>query len=147
MQSLRHPHLPEAEADGNKGGAFPKEDFMNTGILEPVATRNYQTAEPAGMSEVVRGECVRLLERLGLLVAEQNVMLDMTGVVRIDAAGISTLLTLYCRAREAGNRFALVNVPARIVEILSVVGLEPLLLSHNPVQDSQYEPELCRTAA
>lgn len=120
---------------------------MSTGILEPAATLKFQTAEPGAMPELTRENIGYLLEILGPLVLLRNLKLDLTGVERIDAAGISMLLTLYSRAREAGNYFSLVNVPARIVEILSVVGLEPLLLSHNTVQNPQYEAALCRTAA
>lgn len=120
---------------------------MNTGILEPAAMLKFQAAEPAEMRELMREESECLLKRLRPLVAERNVMLDLTGVERIDAGGISALLTLYRSARDAGNRFSLVNVPARLREILTVVGLERLLVSHNLVQNSQYGAELHRPAA
>ena len=120
---------------------------MNTGILEPSAILKFQTAEFAEMRELMREESESLLERLGSLVLDRNVMLDLSGVEKIDAAGISALLALYNRAREAGNRFSLVNVPERVAEILGVVGLERLLVSHNPVQSSQYGSGLHRSAA
>ena len=120
---------------------------MNTGIFESAAILKFQMAEPAEMHDLMREASACLLERLGPLVLERNVALDLTGVERMDAAGISTLLALYCRSREAGNRFSLVNVPARVVEILRVVGLDRLLLSHNPVQSSQYGSGLRRSAA
>lgn len=120
---------------------------MNTGIFEPTATFKYQTPEPAEMTDLIRGTSAGLLERLMPLVLERNVTLDLTGVERMDAAGISALLTLYCRACEAGNRFSLINVPMRVSQILAVVGLDRLLLSHNPVQSSQYGAGLHRSAA
>jgi len=120
---------------------------MSTGILEPAATLKFQTAEPGAMPELTRENIGYLLEILSPLVQLRNLKLDLTGVERIDAAGISMLLTLYSRAHEAGNQFSLVNVPARVVEILSVVGLDRLLLSHNPVQSSQYGSGFHRSAA
>ena len=120
---------------------------MSTGILETVAILKPQVVEPAEVTDLRRGESARLLERLGRLVVERNVTLDLSSVERIDAAGISALLALYCRARESGNRFSLVNVSARVAEILRVVGLDRLFLSHNPVQKSQYGKGLCRSAA
>jgi len=130
-----------------QSGDFPKENLMNTGILEPAATLRFQTAQPGAMRQLTIENIEYLLEILGPLVLLRNLKLDLTGVERIDAAGISMLLTLYSRAREAGNQFSLVNVPTRVLEILSVVGLDRLLLSHNPVQSSQYGSGLHRSAA
>ena len=120
---------------------------MSTAVFGPAATMNLQASEPAETTDLNRSASAPLLERLGPLVLEHDVTLDLTGVVRIDAAGISALLTLYCRAREGGNHFSLINVPARVVEILSVVGLDRLLVSHNVIQKSQYESGLSRSAA
>jgi anti-anti-sigma factor len=97
--------------------------------------------------QLVKGEDARLLEQVGPLVRERNVTLDLAGVDRIDAAGISALVALYLIARESGHRFAVTNVSARVGQILAVVGLDRVLLSHNAVHSSQYGPRLHRAAA
>ena len=120
---------------------------MTTAIFETDRNPGLQTIEPAEMSELVRGASASLLERLGPLAAEGDLTLDLAGVQRIDAAGIGTLLAMYRNAREAGHSFSLINVPARVKNILLLVGLDEILLSHNPVQDSHYGSRLCRSAA
>jgi anti-anti-sigma factor len=83
-----------------------------------------------------------LLERLGPLVREHSVALDLTSVERIDAAGITALVALYRGARESGHRFSLTNVSARVAQILAVGGLDRFLLSHNAVRNSQCGPRM-----
>ena len=112
----------------------------------------FQAAEPGELSEPMRGQLVRgqdagLLERLGPMVRERSVILDLAEVDRIDAAGITTLLALYRGARESGHRFSLTNVSARVAQILSVVGLDRFLLSHNAVRSSHCGPQMRRPAA
>lgn len=123
---------------------------MNTALLDSPITARFSMNDCAGPADLVRGAEVcaeadaqpRLLARLLPAVRERNVVLDLSSVRRIDAAGISILLTLYNRARDSGHSFWLTNVPERIARILSVVGLDRLLLSHNAVQSSH-----CATAA
>jgi anti-anti-sigma factor len=109
---------------------------MTTAIHEPTATLNLKTIHPAGVDELVRGQAAVLIERLGTLVTEQSVTLDLAGVERIDAAGIAALVALYQNAHGAGHSFRLTNVPARVEQILAVVGLDRYLVSHNAVQNS-----------
>jgi len=125
---------------------------MTTAMCDPRATLMFQAAEPAELSEpmggqLVRGQDARLVERLGPMVRERSVMLDLAGVDRIDAAGITALLALYRGARESGHRFSLTNVSARVAQILAVVGLDRLLLSHNAVRSSHCGPQMRRPAA
>ena len=94
----------------------------------------------------VRRDAV-LLEHLGPLVRKCNVALDLSRVERIDAAGITALILLYRSACESGHRFSLTNVSARVAQILAVVGLDRILLSHNAVQNSHFGPRLRRPAA
>ena len=77
-----------------------------------------------------------LIERLGPLVLVQSVTLEMGSVERIDAAGIAALVVLYQNAQAAGHRFRVSNVPARVEQILAMVGLERYLGSHTAVQVS-----------
>jgi anti-anti-sigma factor len=120
---------------------------MTTAILEPKATLICQAPEPSELNELVRGQDVLLLEHVGPMVRERSVMLDLAGVERIDAAGITALVALYRSARECGNRFSLTNVSARVEQILAVVGLDRYLLSHNAVRNSRCAQRMQRPAA
>jgi anti-anti-sigma regulatory factor len=68
-------------------------------------------------------------------------------VQRIDAAGISALVALYTAAQEAGHMLRLSNVSARVAEVLSVVGLDCLLLNSDAVRNSFSGPHFLRPAA
>ena len=125
---------------------------MTTTTLDLTATLMFRAGEPAEVNELVKGQLVRgddtrLLEQVGPLVRERNVTLDLAGVERIDAAGITALVRLYQMARECGHRFSVTNVSARVGQILAVVGLDRFLLSHNAVRSSQYGPRIRRAAA
>jgi anti-anti-sigma factor len=125
-------------------------NLMMTGV-EPVERTELMLTEPM-RSELVEGQLVRgqescLLERVGPLVRERNVALDLACVDRIDAAGISTLVALYRSALASGHCFSVTNVSARVAQILSVVGLDRLLLSRNAVRNSHCGPQMRRPAA
>ena len=120
---------------------------MTTAMIELNATRIFQGTEPAELNELVRGQDARLLEHVGPMVLERSVTLDLAGVERIDAAGIAALVALYCSARQSGHRFSVTNVSARVAQILTMVGLDRFLLSHNAVQSSHYGPRMERPAA
>ncbi len=102
---------------------------------------------PAEMTELVRGDEQRLVQRVAPLLRENNVTLDLNGIDRIDAAGIAALISLYSCARNHGNTFSVINVSPRVEEMLSLVGLEDILVSHNAVLASQCEPHYERPAA
>ena len=110
-------------------------------------TRNYQSvvepqlATPNNLHELVRGQEQRLLKELEPVVREHSVTLDMRQVERIDAAGISSLISLYGAAHLAGHEFAIVNASARVAEILEIVGLDRILISHQAVAQSEALPE------
>lgn len=85
-------------------------------------------AGPHGeMAELVRGREGSLIERIKPLVRRRSVTLDMHNVERIDAAGISALITLYCAARQAGHDFMVSRAVPRVEEILALVGVKRLL--------------------
>jgi len=85
-------------------------------------------APPGGeMTELVRGEEEKLLERLAPLVCSQPVTFDMSRVERIDAAGIAALIKLYRLATEAGQRFMIARPTPHVEEILALVGLDQIL--------------------
>jgi anti-anti-sigma factor len=103
--------------------------------------------ETGKLSELVRGQDHALLERLAPLVRRHNVSLDLGHVQRMDAAGIAALISLYGCARDAGRSFSVVNASPRVAEILALVGLDRILLSHNMVINSQCRPCADRPAA
>jgi anti-anti-sigma factor len=78
--------------------------------------------------EFVRGNDTFLLERFMPMVREQDIALDLRKVERIDAAGLAALIQLYCAAHDAGRTFTISNPSPRVAEILSLVGLDRLLL-------------------
>src|SRR5580658_9711257 len=85
------------------------------------------------MTELVRGQDRDLVERMSPMVRQQSVALDLANVERIDAAGIAALISLYGHARDAGHGFAVANPSAHVREILSLVGLDRILLSPEEV--------------
>ncbi len=115
------------------------------GILE---TR-METAmvSPGNIHELVRGQEQSLLKQLEPIVREQSVTLDFRQVERIDAAGIAPLISLYGEAHARGHEFTIVNASHRVSEILALVGLDRILLSHNAVPCSQSDPCFERSAA
>ncbi|MGO9337548.1 MAG: STAS domain-containing protein [Terracidiphilus sp.] len=131
--------------------------FMTNAICEEMAPLTMSAVDTTDAGEPVRGQIVQgqlvrgqdavLLEHMSPLVRKCNVALDLSSVKRIDASGIAALVALYQSARESGHSFSLINVPARVAQILTVVGLDRFLLSHNAVQSSQYGQQVRRPAA
>ena len=109
--------------------------------------RNEAQVVALAQTELVRGDEQRLIQRVAPLLRDKSVALDLRKVDRIDAAGISALISLYSSARIAGHEFTLCNVPSRVEEILSLVGLEAFLVSHNAVHGSHCGPCYERSAA
>jgi anti-anti-sigma factor len=80
-------------------------------------------------SELVRGTEDHWMGYLMPRVRQESVALDLSGVERIDAAGIATLITLYCTSVEAGTDFSIVSPSAHVTELLRIVGLESILIA------------------
>lgn len=97
------------------------------------ATNETMVAAPGGLTELIRGNDQWLVERIAPLFHEYSVSLDLSCVQRIDAAGIAALIKLYAQAREEGRHFSVCNASSRVVEILKLVGLEPILIYHDVV--------------
>ena len=103
--------------------------------------------EPNDLRELVRGQERELVERLTPVVTKQSVTLDLAHVERIDAAGIAALISLYSSARNAGSAFNVAHASHHVAEILNLVGLDRILVSHNAVGAPQSEPCLAQSAA
>ncbi|MFZ0337244.1 MAG: STAS domain-containing protein [Terracidiphilus sp.] len=106
-----------------------------------------QIFESKEFTELVRGTEQQLLKRLQPLVHRQNVTLDLAHIVRIDAAGLAALITLYCDACQAGYRFTIANPSPHVLEILAIVGLERILTTQRRAEAAFECAELQETAA
>lgn len=93
------------------------------------------------LEELVRGQEAALLERVMPAVRAENVMLDLGRVERIDAAGIAALIALYGAARDTGHEFHVCNANHHVAEILTVVGLDRILMSCRPAAETQPAPQ------
>jgi anti-anti-sigma factor len=109
---------------------------MTGTIPIPMVTAVLPAVEHAEPTEIVKGNEQNLLAKFLPLVRRQNVTLDLNRIERIDAAGISALLTLYTSARATGHFFTVTNPSSHVAEILALVGLQQVLLSHNVVRKS-----------
>jgi anti-anti-sigma factor len=118
---------------------------MNCMIPNPVdpaifpAPERTDRTEQTDLAELVRGNEQGLLARLSPLVRSQCIMLDLGTVERIDAGGIAVLISLHASAHEAGHCFTVVNPSPHVAEILSLVGLDRILVSHNAVKKSHFD--------
>lgn len=117
---------------------------MNNALCQPMEAL---VVVPDEMTELVRGEEQCLVQRVAPLLRESNVVLDLNQVERIDAAGIAALISLYSTARNYGRTFSIKCVSPRVSEMLSLVHLDNVLISHNAVFASQREPAFERPAA
>jgi len=117
---------------------------MNNALCQPETTL---VVAPYDLTELVRGEDECLVQRVAPLLREKDVVLDLHRIDRIDAAGIAALISLYSTARAYGHKFAVKNVSPRVDEMLSLVHLDEILVSHNTVFASQCEPAYERPAA
>jgi anti-anti-sigma factor len=82
-------------------------------------------------TEIVRGQEEKFLEQMEPIVRNHSVELDLGPVERIDAAGIAALIRLYCDATQAGRRFTVLNPRPHVHELLSIVGVDRVLMAEN----------------
>ena len=78
--------------------------------------------------KLVRGTENALLQNVLSTVESSGVILDMSSVKAIDAAGVGMLMTLRQAADRAGTTLFLVNPSRRTREILSLLKLDGVLL-------------------
>jgi anti-anti-sigma factor len=111
---------------------------------KPIPSPSHTSGE---MTEIVRGNEGRLLDRLTPQVRRQNLTLDLDGVERIDAAGIAALITLYRAAQESGHSFTVVNPSHHVAQILEIVGLTGIFAMPDAGEPALQPLELQETAA
>jgi anti-anti-sigma factor len=99
------------------------------------------------LTELVRGNEGGLLDEMTPMVQCGSVRLDLHRVERIDAAGVAALISLYRTACEAGNSFKISNLRPRVAEVLALVGVDRILVSHNARQLGRVGVRLAQTAA
>ncbi len=83
---------------------------------------------PGDLHELVRGQEQDFVEHMTPIVRKQSVTLDFAQIERIDAAGIAALISLYGLAQNAGNEFSVVNACPHVIEILTLVSLDRILI-------------------
>ena len=117
---------------------------MNTALCQP---HEALVTAPDDLTELVRGDEQCLIQSVAPLLREKDVILDLNRIERIDAAGIAALISLYSTARQYGHAFSVKCVSPRVAELLTLVRLDDILISHNAVFASQCEDHYERPAA
>ena len=117
---------------------------MTTAICETMTTMAIDTGDS---TELVRGHDQWLLQRIMPLVHHQSLVLDLSPIERIDAAGIAALITVYATACQEGHNFTVCNPSRHVAKILALVGLDRILMSQNAVRTPHSGPDFCRSAA
>ncbi len=83
-------------------------------------------------TEIVRGQEHKFLGQLEPMIRNHSIELDLSPVERIDAAGIAALIRVYCDAVQAGRRFTVLNPQPHVLEIMSIVGIDRILIAREP---------------
>jgi len=110
-------------------------------------TTTTMAIEASDSTELVRGHDQWLLQRIMPLVHHQSLVLDLSPIERIDAAGIAALVTVYATACQEGHNFTVCNPSRQVARILALVGLDRILLSQNAVRTPHSGPGFCQSAA
>ena len=109
--------------------------------------KNGEAVKACHLKELVRGSEASLIEEVTPMVRCGSVRLDLRRVERIDAAGVAALISLYRAACEAGNSFRIANLTPHVAEVLALVGVDSILVSHNAIPLTPANAELAQTAA
>lgn len=107
-------------------------------------TNAKQITAPA---RLVRGVEEGFVAQLLPVIKQEDVALDLGGIERIDAGGITALLALRAEAAAAGRVLSITRTSARAEEILRLVGLGTQFSSREAKNGSQCETEMIRSAA
>ena len=110
-------------------------------------TTTTMAIEAGDSTELVRGHDQWLLQRIMPLVQHQSLVLDLSPIERIDAAGIAALVTVYATACQEGHNFTVCNPSRQVARILALVGLDRILMSQSAVRASHSGPSFRQSAA
>jgi len=98
-------------------------------VLHSTAHTLGGTAQLECPPELILGQEDRLLTLILPIVERTDLVLDMSRVAAMDAAGIGLLVFLRQCAERAGNSFVLINPSRRVLEMLTLVHLDAVLLN------------------
>jgi anti-sigma B factor antagonist len=71
----------------------------------------------AGVTETLRDEVRRLIP------SNRRIVLDLTDLSQVDSMGLGTIVSLYVSARAANCGLELINLSARVRELLGITNL------------------------
>jgi anti-sigma B factor antagonist len=78
--------------------------------------------------KLVAGVCDVLYSRVRQLIPENKcIILDLTDLSHMDSMGLGTVVRLYASAKSAGCRLQLINIGARVRQLLGVTNLLSVL--------------------
>ena len=92
-----------------------------------------QLVENGDGSWMLRGELdfasvPAVLQHAGVnMLGKEQITVDLKGVTRADSAGLALLVEWLRESESAGNSIEFVNVPAQLLSIARVCGLEEIL--------------------
>lgn len=117
------------------------------GIFLSKKETGIETRDLGEITELVRGNEQRLLDRLMPVVRRQSISLDLRDVTRIDAAGLAAVITLYTEACKAGHRVTVSRPSRHVREILDLVGLDKILVAQQEAECGVGNLQLQESAA
>ena len=71
--------------------------------------------------------CTHLRQSLLAVAGEQPVVIDLSGVERMDSAGLANLVEAYGQAHQAGQSFKLAAAPESLQKMLCLTNLDQIL--------------------
>lgn len=96
--------------------------------LTLVVERSGETATIKCSGRLVFGVCDALSTKVRELIpTSKRIVLDLTDLQQMDSMGLGTVVRLYVSAKSAGSCLVLVNMGARIRQLLGVTNLLSVL--------------------
>jgi anti-sigma B factor antagonist len=90
--------------------------------------RNGETATIKCSGRLVFGVCDSLSVKVRELIPTSKcIVLDLTDLQQMDSMGLGTIVRLYVSAKTAGSRIVLINMGARVRQLLGVTNLLSVL--------------------
>jgi len=78
--------------------------------------------------KLVAGVCDVFYAKVRVLLPDTKcIVLDLTDVSQMDSMGLGTVVRLYVSAKSAGSRLQLINIGARVRQVLGVTNLLSVL--------------------